>query len=133
MATIAIDNGSMLPGNVVLQSAQTGNSDSTNVVDRGALRTSGVLTITSTVGATPTVTVALLCSVDAVNWVALPYQTPAAPATIVSTALAAITTATTSVYWIPPSYGWRYLKLNMSANTNVTLTTTYNQSPGWSA
>ena len=42
---------------VALQSAQTGNADSTNPADRGRLTGPAAIVVTSTIGATPTVTV----------------------------------------------------------------------------
>ena len=104
-----------------LQTAQTGNADSTNTVDTGAGTGPATLKIVSTIGATPTVTVNIQGSVDGTNWFNVPYSTTAAPSTFVLTALT-ITTAVTSHYYLQPTYGWRYLKLVMSANTNVTLT-----------
>lgn len=107
------------PGN--LSSAQTGTGDSTNIV---ILPNSEprVLRITSTVGATPTVTVNIQGSVDGTTYVNIPYSTTAAPTTQVVAALT-ITTATTSQYVLAGGYPWRYVKCVMSANTNVTLTT----------
>jgi len=111
-------------GSVALSTAQTGNGASTNVADRGGLTGSALLTITSTIGATPTVTVAMEASADGVDWWQPAYATMAAPETPVVTALAAITTATTSRYILRPGHPWRYFRLNYSANTNVTLTAT---------
>jgi hypothetical protein len=117
MATLAY------PAN--LQTAQTGNADSTNTVQRqgaeGNLRTM-VLRVVSTVGATPTVTLNILGSVDGTNFFNVPYQSlAAAPAGWVTSAIT-ITTATTNLYALMPGQSWQFLKLNMSANTNVTLT-----------
>lgn len=114
------------PGN--LQTAQTGNADSTNTIQR--LASSGevnlrqmILRITSTIGATPTVTVNILGSFDGTNFFQVPYSPLAAAPGEWSVAAITITTAVTSLYSLMPGNGWRYLKLNMSANTNVTLTT----------
>ena len=104
-----------------LSNAQTGNGASTNVVDRGKDRTAALLIITTTVGATPTVTVDIQGSVDNTSWRSIPYATVAAPGTPVTTALT-ITTATTSHYTLVTDQPWRYVRLNYSANTNVTLT-----------
>jgi hypothetical protein len=106
------------PGN--LSTAQTGTGDSTNTVvrsgpDRNAVR------ITSTIGATPTVTVNIQGSVDGVTFFNIPYALVATPSSFVVTAIT-ITTAVTTFYLLQPGQAWNYLKLVYSANTNVTLT-----------
>ena len=111
------------PG-VVLQTAQTGNADSTNTADRGQLIGGGGVVIVSTVGGTPTVTVNLLGSLDGTNFFNVPYALVATPRTFVITAIT-ITSAVTTSYILQELIPWRYFKLNMSANTNVTLTSTF--------
>jgi hypothetical protein len=112
------------PGNAVaLQTAQTGNADSTNIADRGYRESGGAVVVTSTIGATPTVTVNIQGSVDGTAWFNIPYALVATPRTFVLTALT-ITTAVTTTYLLQELVYWRYLKLVMSANTNVTLTST---------
>lgn len=106
---------------VSLCSAQAGNGDSTNVMDRGSMVGGGAVQISNTGGATPTVTVNILGSFDGTNWFNLPYYTAAAPGTIVVSAITLTATAN-NIYWLPLGYAWRYLKLNFSANTNETLT-----------
>jgi hypothetical protein len=117
----AFGESSNRPNSGNLQTSQTGNADSTNTIDTGAGARPCTLKIVSTVGATPTVTVNILGSADGTNFFNIPYSTTAAPTSVVVAALT-ITTAVTSHYHLTPNYGWRYLKLNMSANTNVTLT-----------
>lgn len=108
---------------VNLQTTQTGNADSTNTMDRGyTLGGACALKITSTIGATPTVTVNILGSPDNVTFYNVPYALVATPETPAVAALT-ITTAVTTIYILRPAQPWRYLKVNMSANTNVTLTT----------
>lgn len=111
---------------VPLSVAQTGNGASTNIADRGTISVGpGFLVIVSTVGATPTVAVDIQGSVDAADWWVLPYATLAAPETpIVTSPAATITTATTTRFLLRPNHPWRYMRLNYSANTNVTLTAT---------
>lgn len=121
-ATIEVRPGSQNPPPANLQNAQTGNVDSTNTADRGTLRNSCLLKITSTIGGSPTVTVNVLGSMDNSNFYNVPYALVATPETPVVTAIT-ITTAVTTLYILRPAAPWRYLKLNMSANTNVTLTT----------
>jgi hypothetical protein len=104
-----------------LSSAQTGNGDSTNIVQRGVRETGGAVVITSTVGATPTVTVNIQGSVDGVAWFNVPYSLVATPRTFVLTAIT-ITTAVTTTYLLQELIPYRFLKLAYSANTNVTLT-----------
>ena len=111
------------PG-VALQTAQTGNADSTNTADRGMLQGGGGVVIVSTVGGTPTVTVNLLGSLDGTNFFNVPYALVATPRTFVITAIT-ITSAVTTLYILQELIPWRYFKLNMSANTNVTLTSTF--------
>lgn len=112
--------GQSLPG-VNLQTSQTGNADSTNTVDRGTMRGSCLLKITNVAGGTPTVTVNILGSADGTNFYNVAYALVATPETVAVAALT-ITSATTGYYILRPGHPWRYLKLNMSANTNETLT-----------
>jgi hypothetical protein len=107
---------------VNLSAAQTGNGDSTNTMDRGyTLGGACALKIVSAIGATPTVTVNILGSPDGVTFYNVPYALVATPETPVVTAIT-ITTAVTTLYILRPAQPWRFLKLNYSANTNVTLT-----------
>lgn len=109
----------------VLSVAQTGNADSTNTVDRGADRIGkpGAIVITTTIGATPTVTVNIQGSADGSAFYNIPYALVATPSTFVVAALT-ITTAVTTTYLLQVDQAWRYLKLVYSANTNVTITAT---------
>lgn len=122
MATILTDTGAPYsPADINLGTAQTGNAATTNIIDRGG-RTGPVLVqIVTTVGASPTCTYAIEGSVDAANWFAVPYADPATPATA-AVATFAITTATTTRKYVLSGYPWRYLRVNMTANTNVTST-----------
>lgn len=104
-----------------LSNAQTGNGPSTNIVDRGGAMGPDLVQIVSTVGATPTVTVAIEGSADGTTWFPVPYADIATPGTV-SVATFTITTATTTRKIVQPNVPVRYLRLNYSANTNVTLT-----------
>lgn len=108
---------------VNLSNAQTGTGASTNVLLREPDRVGkpALIVITTTVGATPTVTVAVQGSMDGTNWTAAAYADSATPETM-SVATFAITTATTVYKIIRPDMPWRFLRLNYSANTNVTIT-----------
>jgi hypothetical protein len=121
MATIRVGVPTGSPNTVLLSSAQTGNGASTNVADTGGTTGPALLTIVSTVGATPTVTVAIQGSVDGGDWFSIAYADTGTPETV-SVATFAITTATTTRKILRPKHPWRYLRLDYSANTNVTLT-----------
>ena len=112
-------------GSYALSVAQTGNADSTNTANRGAIRIGqpAAVVVTTTVGATPTVTVQILGSVDGTNFYKVAYALVATPETV-AVADITITTAVTTTYLLRPNHSWQYLKLNYSANTNVTLTAT---------
>lgn len=103
----------------VLSSGQTGTGPSTNIADRSGQRGPVVIEITSTVGATPTVTVAIEGSMDGGDWYPIPYRDT--PIAADSLATFAITTATLTRKFLPVDHAWRYVRLNYSANTNVTL------------
>lgn len=110
---------------VDLSDAQTGNGDSTNVANRGTegIGRPGAVVITSTVGATPTVTVNIQGSANGTHFHNIPYALVATPSTFVVSAIT-ITTAVTTTYLLQANQPWAYLKLVYSANTNVTLTAT---------
>jgi len=108
-------------GYVNLTTLQTGNGDSQNIVDRGTLRRAGLLTITTVVGATPTVTINIQGSVDGVTWFNIAYAAQSVPETVSVVALV-ITTATTSSLILRAEHPWRFMKIVLSANTNVTVT-----------
>ena len=106
---------------VTLSAAQTGNADSTNTMDRGGLSGPAAIVVTSAIGATPTVTVNILGSTDGTNFYNVPYALVATPSTFVVAAIT-ITTAVTTPYLLQSGQAWRFIKINYSANTNVTLT-----------
>lgn len=110
------------PNTANLSNAQTGNGVSTNIVDRGGFTvTPSLLKVTTTIGATPTVTLALEVSPDNTNWFAGAYADSATPETL-SVATFAITTATTVWKILRVLHPWRYFRITYSANTNVTTT-----------
>lgn len=121
MATVDATPSGGLPDTANLSTAQTGNGASTNVADRGGSTAAALLTITTTVGATPTCTYAIEGSVDGSAWFAVAYADSATPETV-SVATFAITTATTVRKILRPNHPWRYLRVSYSANTNVTNT-----------
>jgi hypothetical protein len=123
MATFSTGIPSGTPNQVTLSSAQTGNGASTNIVDRMGNTGPALLKIDSTVGGTPTVTVAIEGSPNGSNWVSVAYTEVATPETI-SVATFDIISATTTWKIIREGHPWRFLRLFYSANTNVTLTAT---------
>lgn len=113
--------GVELRDNANLATAFTTNGVSTNVLDR--LTQSGIatITITTTVGATPTCTFQVEGSPDNSAWSVLSTADSTTP-TVFSTATFAITTATTVVRIVDPAAtNARYIRVTMSANTNVTI------------
>lgn len=106
---------------VNLSTGQTGNGQSTNVVDRVGSTGVALLKITTTVGATPTCTYAIEGSADGTNWFSVAYADSATPTTV-SVATFAIVSALTAYKIIQPNVPVRYLRLTYSANTNVTNT-----------
>ena len=121
MATITATQSSAQPNTVNLSAAQTGNGASTNVLDRGALQTAALLRLTTTVGVTPTVTIAFEGSADGTNFFNVAYAVAATPETV-AVANVVIITATTNYYILRPNHPWRFFRLTYSANTNVTTT-----------
>lgn len=119
MATIPVPS----PSNIAnLCNAQAGNGATTNVADRGPTGDGpALLRIVTTVGATPTCTYLVEGSADGTNWSPAPIADPATPETV-SVATFAITTATTTIRYLRRGHPWRYLRVTMSANTNVTST-----------
>lgn len=104
----------------VIASGLTGNVSSDVAVRRPGALGGGAVVITSTIGATPTVTVNIQGSFDGTNWFNVPYALVATPRTFVLTAIT-ITTAVTTTYILQEGIGYPFLKFVMSANTNVTL------------
>lgn len=124
MSTVSVSPPGFPGPNVVsLSAAQTGNGQSTNVADRGNSVGPALLTITTTVGATPTCTYAVEGSADGTDWFNVAFADAATPETP-SVATFAITTATTVRKILRPNHPWRELRLTYSANTNVTNTAT---------
>jgi len=118
---IAHGVGLELRNDASLAAAVTTDGVTTNVLDRGETTGPAVVTIVTTVGATPTVTMQLEGSLDNSAWNPLSSADSATP-TVFSTATFAITTATTTIRIVNPASAWRYLRLTLSATTNVTST-----------
>lgn len=122
MATIQAWGGGQLPNSANLSDEQSGDGASTNIADRGAVtERPALLTITTTVGATPTCTYAIEGSADGANWFPVVYAETATP-DIPAVATFDITTAGTTLKILRANEPWRYVRLTYSANTNVTNT-----------
>lgn len=108
---------------VQIANAQTGNGASTDFADRGpSHKVNGtVVKITTAVGATPTCTYAIEVSADGTNWSAATYADVSTPTTDVATTFV-ITTNTIARKIVKHPAVWRYVRVTMSANTNVTNT-----------
>lgn len=119
MATLRADVGAA--GGCNLSAAQTGNGQSTNTLDRGRDRGACLLKVTTAVGATPTVDIAIEGSADGVSWLNVAYALATTPETP-AVANVVIAVATTNYYVLRPGQPWRYLRLTYSANVNVTIT-----------
>lgn len=135
MPTLAARTSGRNPEFVTLSAAQTGNGVSVNVADRGPSHKSGIVRITTAVGATPTCTYALEVSADGSVWTPATYADITTP-TVDSTATFVITTATVVQKIIKQQTWWRYCRVTYSANTNVTNTAEFlyddSQTPPWS-
>lgn len=93
-----------------------------NVLDRGDTQGGpATVSITTTAGATPTATYQIEGSLDNSAWSPLSTADSATP-TNFSTTTFAITSSATVVRVVNPSVAWRYLRVTVSAVTNVTST-----------
>ena len=123
MATLLVDVGapySPLPVN--LCTALAGSVPTTNIIDRGGRTGPVTLEIITTVGATPTCTYLVEGSMDGTNFFAIPHADPASPGTFGVATFGPVTTATTTRRYVQAGIPWRFLRMTMSANTNVTNT-----------
>lgn len=121
MATIVASSGKAAPNTTSLSTAQTGNGASTNIVDRGGSTGPALVTIVTTVGATPTCTYLIEVSADGTDWFPGFYADSATPGTT-AVATFAITTATTVRKILVTDQPWRFARITYSINTNVTNT-----------
>jgi hypothetical protein len=107
------------PTTLLTTSLATGPSPAASA-EREDLSGPGAVVITSTIGATPSATVNIEGSVDGVNWFNIPYALVATPSTYTVSALT-ITTAVTTTYLLQANQPWQFVRLNVTANVNVTL------------
>lgn len=107
---------------VTIATGMVGTGATPNVMDRNAQTAPGYILITTTVGATPTCTYQCEGSADNSSWNPLSTADSTTP-TSFSTATFTITTATTVTRIIDPTAtNARYVRVTLSANTNVTST-----------
>jgi hypothetical protein len=105
-----------------LATGQAGAGVTANVLDRGDTQGGpATVTITTTAGATPTATYQIEGSLDNSSWSPLSTADSATP-TNFSTATFTITSSTTVTRIVNPSSAWRYLRVTVSAVTNVSST-----------
>ena len=105
-----------------IATAQTIAGVTANVFDRGEQSGVATVTIVTTIGATPTATYQLEGSPDNSAWSVLSSADSATPTTF-TTATFVITTAATTVRIVNPASGSaRFIRMTLSAVTNVTST-----------
>lgn len=134
MSTLSANRQSNTPAHEArLSDAQTGNGVSTNIVDLGPSSKGGLLRFLAAVGATPTCTYLIEGSTDGTNWVGLPYYDSATPTVKVTASTTFAITSASTVKKIVRSgdVPFRYLRVTMSANTNVTTTIDFLYSPAY--
>jgi hypothetical protein len=121
MANVSTPGGGYI---VALGSGQTGNTVTTNVAQRrfDTPARGSVVRIVTTVGATPTCTYQIEGSADGTSFFPLASY-DAAGAVSPSGATFVITSAATTWRVVPVDTPWTFLRITMSANTNVTTTT----------
>lgn len=105
-----------------LCAAQAGTGDTTNTVDRGPSMkaNSTKVRVTAVAGATPTCTYSIQVSADGTSFAAATYADSTTPNTDVATTFVFTGGVTEKIVKNPTA--WRYLKVTMSANTNITNT-----------
>jgi hypothetical protein len=109
------------PTNTNLQTAQAGNADSTNTLQRPyESYRQCILRITTNAGTT--VTLKILGSVDGTTFTKIPYSVMSVAPNGYTTADIVTTTAKTELYALMPGQPWNFIKVNQSANTGMTPT-----------
>lgn len=111
------------PAGTVVINASSASARSTSFdFGKDCWHQNALVRIVSTIGATPTATVAIQGAKDpGSTWTNANYADYLSPATQVATNMT-ITTAVTSIKIVPFGQPYRYLSVNVTANTNVTLT-----------
>jgi hypothetical protein len=106
---------------VNLDTAKTTAGVTTNVLDRVEQTGPAEVVITTTVGATPTATYLIEGSLNGSAWSPLSNAPSSSPTNFATTTFT-ITTATTTNRVLDPTAPWRYVRVTLSAVTNVTST-----------
>jgi hypothetical protein len=83
----------------------------------------GAVVVSNTAGGSPTFTFTIQGSADGTNFFPIGYALVATPTTFVQSAITTTSTSTVT-YLLQPGIPWNFLKLNISANTNETVTAT---------
>jgi hypothetical protein len=135
MATLQARSFARNPEFVNLCALLAGNGVTTNIAERGGSHKGGCVRIITAAGATPTCTYQIEVSANGTDWVNATWADVSTPATT-STATFAITTSTIATKIVYQPTFWRFVRVTMSANTNVTNTIDFlyddSQSPPWS-
>lgn len=135
MATLPAFKAGRSPEATNMASALAGNGVATNIVDMGSSHKNPVVRIITALGATPTCTYLIEVSADGVTYANATYADYATPGTDVATTFV-ITTAVEAKKIIKQPTPWRYIRVTMSANTNITNTIDLlyddTQTPPWS-
>lgn len=135
MATLAARSSARNPEMVNMCALMTGDSVTTNIIDRGPSHKSGCVRIITAVGATPTCTYLIEVSGDGTTWDDATYADISTPTEDETTTFDITEAAVTTKIVKQPTF-WRYLRVTTSANTNVTNTIDFlyddSQTPPWS-
>lgn len=121
MAVVDASSRALAGSIVALSVAQTGTGDSTNTADRGPNQKINAtkVRIAVALGATPTCTYQIQVSADGTTFANATYADVATPTTDVSSSFGISTDVLTEKIIKHPT-PWRYIKVVLSANTNVT-------------
>lgn len=110
------------PAGTTVANAATGNA-ATSVFDLGKHHVANVVAVrvVTTIGATPTASFDIQGSNDQATWSSLNFEDSGSPGTFAPTPFV-ITTATTVVKYVALAQKVRYIRVNVTSNTNVTYT-----------
>lgn len=122
MATKVANDSAVAPGVVAIAEALAGNA-ATDSADRGSSHKKGgtMIRVIAGAGATPTATYQIQVSTDNSTWANATYSDRATP-TVDTTSTFVITTDSVVHKIIKHPTTWRYIRVNITLNTNVTNT-----------
>lgn len=123
MAVLDATDSAVAPGVVTIASAQAGNGATTNYADRGSAHKRGgtMVRVVAGTGAGPTCTYQIEVSLDASTWDDATYADISDLDTDSTATFAIVADSVVSKVLKHPD-SWRYVRVTMSANTNVTNT-----------